>query len=567
MNFRRLLLCAVGLSSLAMVRVAGAQSREAEFSLNRFEPSERGSDWFAAESLDFRGTPRFALGAMVDYARNPLVLYDTNGEKLRPLISDQLFLHAGGSLVLSNRVRLALNMPVGLVLRGDGGALDTTVVVADEGPALGDLRAAVDVRLAGQYRDPLTVAAGVRAWLPTGSEAAYAGDGSIRIGPRVMLAGEVDAFAYAAQLGYTYRANDDAFAGAARGQELNFSVAAGVRALGGDLLLGPELLGSTVVSESDALFGRRTTALELIFAGHGMLSRSLRMGIGAGPGLTRGVGTPEIRGLLSLEWMSELKQPKPTDRDGDGVFGDKDACPGMYGEPSDDPATNGCWPPMGPREVSAAAKDACAEQRGLLPDDPELQKCPDADGDRITDASDACPSEPGPPSEEPKTNGCPAGDGDGDGVLDSEDACPNSAGPNNADPKKRGCPVARVESGQIRIREQVQFAYNSARILAESDAVLSAVQKILKDNPKIRRLRVQGHTDNRGAARFNKRLSQRRAEAAADWLARHGVPRARLAAEGFGEERPLETNDTAEGRAVNRRVEFHIEDAPGADGD
>src|SRR5688572_13859780 len=142
MNFRRLLLCAVGLSSLALVRVAEAQSREAEFSLNRFEPSERGSDWFAAESLDFRGAQRFALGAMVDYARNPLVLYDTNGEKLSPLISDQLFLHAGGSLVLANRVRLALNMPIGLVLRGDGGALDTSVVVADEGPALGDLRAA-----------------------------------------------------------------------------------------------------------------------------------------------------------------------------------------------------------------------------------------------------------------------------------------------------------------------------------------------------------------------------------------------------------------------------------------
>jgi outer membrane protein OmpA-like peptidoglycan-associated protein len=152
-------------------------------------------------------------------------------------------------------------------------------------------------------------------------------------------------------------------------------------------------------------------------------------------------------------------------------------------------------------------------------------------------------------------------------VLDADDACPNAAGPNNDDPKKRGCPVARVESGQIRIREQVQFAYNSARILAESNEVLSAVQKILKANPKIRHVRVQGHTDNRGNDAFNKRLSQQRAAAAADWLVRHGVPRARLTAEGFGEERPLETNETAQGRAVNRRVEFHIEDAPGESGD
>lgn len=562
MIFRRLLLCAVGLSSLASVRVAEAQAREPEFALNRYEPSVRGSDWFAAESLDFRERQRFAFGAVLDYARKPLVLYDANGEEVTPLVNDQLFVHLGGSLVLVERLRFALDLPVGVLLRGDGGALDSSVVVAEEGPGLGDLRAGVDVRLLGQYHGPARLAAGVRAFLPTGSQSAYAGDGSIRVGPRVMLAGDVEAFAYAAQLGYTYRANDDAFAGAARGHEASFSVAAGVRALEGDLLIGPELFGSTVLSDSDALFGRRTTAVELLFAGHGMVSRTLRLGVGAGPGLTRGVGTPEIRGLLSLEWMSEIKKPKPTDRDGDGVFDPEDACPGMYGE-----AADGCWPPMGPAAAAPEANDACAEQRGILPDDPELQACPDADKDRITDASDACPSEPGTPSENPKTNGCPAEDGDGDGVLDADDACPNAAGPNSDDRKKRGCPVARVESGQIRIREQVQFAYNSARILPASDGVLSAVHKILKDNPKIRHVRVQGHTDNRGNDAINKRLSQKRAEAAVDWLTRQRIPRARLTAEGFGEERPLETNETAEGRAVNRRVEFHIEDEPRGSGD
>lgn len=561
MIFRRLLLCAVGLSSLAGVRVAEAQPREPEFDMNRYEPSERGSDWFTAESLDFRGRQRLALGAVLDYARSPLVLYDGNGEEVTPLISDQLFAHVGGSLVLAERVRFALNMPVGLLLRGEGGVLDASVVAADEGPSLGDLRAGVDVRLFGKYREPATLALGVRALLPTGSESAYAGDGSVRVGPRLMFAGEVDAFAYAAQVRYTYRPNDDAFAGAARGDEVGFAAAAGVRVLDGDLLIGPELFGTTVVSDSDALFGRRTTALELLFAGHGMLTSSWRLGVGAGPGLTRGVGTPEIRGLVSLEWMSELEKPKPTDRDGDGVFDHQDACPGMYGE-----APDGCWPPTGPA-AAAPAKDVCAEHRGILPDDPELESCPDADSDRITDASDACPSEPGSPSEDPKTNGCPDADGDGDGVLDTDDACPNAAGPNNADPKKRGCPVARVESGQIRIREQVQFAYNSARILRESDGVLAAVQKILKENPKIRRVRVQGHTDNRGNDAFNKRLSQKRAASAVEWLVQHGIPRARLTAEGFGEERPLETNETAEGRAVNRRVEFHIEDAAGDDGE
>jgi outer membrane protein OmpA-like peptidoglycan-associated protein len=161
-------------------------------------------------------------------------------------------------------------------------------------------------------------------------------------------------------------------------------------------------------------------------------------------------------------------------------------------------------------------------------------------------------------TDDPKTNGCPASDGDGDGILDQEDACPDSAGPANDDAKKHGCPVARVERGQIRIREQLQFAYNSARILEESDAVLQAVLKILKENPSIKKVSVQGHSDDKGAARYNKRLSARRAQAAVDWLVAHGIERGRLSSEGFGEERPLGPNDTEEGRMYNRRVEFHI---------
>ncbi|HMJ16512.1 MAG TPA: OmpA family protein, partial [Polyangiaceae bacterium] len=90
----------------------------------------------------------------------------------------------------------------------------------------------------------------------------------------------------------------------------------------------------------------------------------------------------------------------------------------------------------------------------------------------------------------------------------------------------------------------------------------------LKDNASIRHVRVQGHTDTKGTQAFNKRLSHKRAQAAVAWLLAHGIARDRLSAEGFGEERPIETNDTEGGRTANRRVEFHIESAGGtADGD
>ncbi|HMJ16480.1 MAG TPA: hypothetical protein VK524_33935, partial [Polyangiaceae bacterium] len=477
MTFRRLLLCAVSLSGVLLGRSAPAQTQEPQFALNRFEPSERGSDWFAAESLDLRGDKRPAFGVILDYARNPLVLYDRSGEAVTSLVSDQLFLHVGGSLVLYDRLRFGLNVPVGVLLRGEGGALDSSVVTTEEGPGLGDLRASADLRLFGAYRKPATLALGVRALVPTGSQEAYAGDGSVRVGPRLMLAGEIDAFAYAAQVGYMHRSNDTAFAGAPRGGELNFVAAAGFRIMDGDLLLGPELFGSTGVSDSDAVFGRSSTALELILGGHGKLSRTVQMGIGIGPGLTRGLGVPEVRGLVSLQWTSAVKVPKPGDRDRDGVLDPHDACPGQFGTPTSDPETNGCWSEFG---AEVPGSNDCGKQRGVMSEDPSLRDCPDADGDRITDVRDACPEEPGPASDDPKGNGCPASDGDGDGILDGEDACPNAAGTQSEDPKKRGCPVAHVESGQIRIREQLQFAYNSARILDASDTVLEAVLKILK---------------------------------------------------------------------------------------
>ena len=69
---------------------------------------------------------------------------------------------------------------------------------------------------------------------------------------------------------------------------------------------------------------------------------------------------------------------------------------------------------------------------------------------------------------------------------------------------------------------------------------------------------MQGHTDDRGTRGYNKRLSRKRAAAVVDWLVEHGIEADRLEASGFGPDKPIDTNDTAEGRQNNRRVEFHI---------
>ena len=142
------------------------------------------------------------------------------------------------------------------------------------------------------------------------------------------------------------------------------------------------------------------------------------------------------------------------------------------------------------------------------------------------------------------------------------DACPDAPGPADPDPKKNGCPLARIEEGQIKILQQVKFKFNSAEIeKKDSQAVLDAVTQILKDHPEITHLRVEGHTDNKGNPVYNKTLSEARAASVMRWLTGPGkVDKKRLTAKGWGLEHPIDTNETDEGRANNRRVEFHIED-------
>jgi outer membrane protein OmpA-like peptidoglycan-associated protein len=111
----------------------------------------------------------------------------------------------------------------------------------------------------------------------------------------------------------------------------------------------------------------------------------------------------------------------------------------------------------------------------------------------------------------------------------------------------------------------VKFKFNSAEIeKKDSDAVLNAVMQILKDHSEITRLRIEGHTDNKGNPVYNKGLSERRAQSVMRWLTSNGIDKKRLEAKGFGLERPVDSNDTEEGRANNRRVEFHIDATPPA---
>jgi len=205
--------------------------------------------------------------------------------------------------------------------------------------------------------------------------------------------------------------------------------------------------------------------------------------------------------------------------------------------------------------------------KGVADEDPKKNGCPppepvDTDGDGIFDPEDACVDVKGVPNEDPKKNGCPPPkDTDGDGIFDPDDACPAEKGPPDDDRTKNGCPKSvRVVDNEIVILEQVQFDTGKATIKPASNDLLDQVAAVLTQHPEMLKVEVQGHTDNRGSAALNKKLSQARADAVKKAMVQRGVSADRLVTKGYGPDKPIDENGTDEGRQRNRRVQFVILD-------
>ncbi|MDX1683787.1 MAG: thrombospondin type 3 repeat-containing protein [Saprospiraceae bacterium] len=233
------------------------------------------------------------------------------------------------------------------------------------------------------------------------------------------------------------------------------------------------------------------------------------------------------------------------DSDGDGVADKDDDCPNVRGSKDN----MGCPKVMdSDNDGIADNQDDCPDQAGTI----ENNGCPegtDSDGDGVIDARDDCPNTVGLIA----FNGCP--DTDGDGIEDSKDSCPRSAGP--AD--NGGCPeISKEDKRTLEIAMRaVQFSTGRSTLKTESFRILNQVAEIMRKYPDYN-LMISGHTDNSGSATVNQRLSEKRAQTCYEYLISRGIASKRMGYTGYGETRPVADNATAEGRYLNRRVEFDL---------
>jgi outer membrane protein OmpA-like peptidoglycan-associated protein len=502
------------LAGLAAAAVLAALPARAE------DPTRRGFDpdparlalsldgGFAVETAGAAPARTYGLAAILDLSAGLLSL-ELGGERAR-LLEHRLSLHLLGAYSLG-RVELGVEVPLALWQDSDFSLLTRQGVT---GPlvapiaktALGDVRLGAKVPILRQESFPLGLAAMLDLRLPTGNGDAFYSDG-LALVPSAIATRTFGRVRLDAQAGYQIRRT---------GQYAQLVVHDGwTWGAGANVDLPPvwrlqrwraiaEVMGGW--PRGYDLTGERYRAPLSARGGVRWFAwRDLSVEAGGGAGLGKpGYGREAWRVFAGVRWVPQ------------------------------------------PRPATAAAP---------VPEDDDWDK------DGVPNAKDECPREPGPA----ETDGCP--DRDGDGIPDKDDKCPDQPGPvqNDGCPLGENEPLVEIETERLSLKDAIHFDTAKDTIKSESFKILGQIAEILKQHPELKRVRVEGHTDNVGSAAYNKDLSQRRARSVVRYLVeKGGVARDRLEAAGYGFDRPVATNSTVVGRARNRRVEFAIlgESAP-----
>ena len=174
----------------------------------------------------------------------------------------------------------------------------------------------------------------------------------------------------------------------------------------------------------------------------------------------------------------------------------------------------------------------------------------DADMDGVLDDKDICI--PTPEYARGMVNEQGAADEDNDGVFECHDRCRHT--PMGAPVDEHGCQIDHTV-----VINNINFAFDKAELDANARATLDAALSHVENNVKVIGLVLNGYTDSTGPADYNQALSVRRAQSVANYLVNHGVSSSIMQVVGHGEDQPIASNATKEGRAENRRVEVDVD--------
>jgi len=260
------------------------------------------------------------------------------------------------------------------------------------------------------------------------------------------------------------------------------------------------------------------------------------------------------------------------DNDQDGVLDNKDKCANTpKGFKVDD---SGC-PTVEFKDKDGDgledSKDKCPTLKEDMDGFEDMDGCPDLDNDQdgFLDTVDECPNLAEDVDSFKDKDGCPDSDNDEDGIPDKDDKCPGTDQTlrDNIESKENrndykdddGCPDKKpeeIKKGGKMILKGIKFVSGSADLLEESYPNLDLAFESLDAYPKVV-VEIRGYTDNTGSKEINTKISQKRAESVMRYLVNRGVDPKRMTARGYGPNNPVASNNSEEGRAANRRIEFY----------
>jgi OOP family OmpA-OmpF porin len=502
-------------------------ARAEDIDTQRFTPHATSGGFLQTEGTQTRyPVDPFSLGVWLGFAHNPLIAVDQNGHVVEKIVGAQLGLDLTASYAFANWFELGIHAPLAYV---DGDNLGAA--------ALGDMRALPKFTFLRDDRDGIGLGLLTELRLPTHTNAFTGGARNIAGAPRLLLDHRfgLSGFRLGLELGVLLREATH-YRNVTAASEMQAGLGLGYRFDGNrsPVEIMFDLRSAIGLAKTDpeevSLEGLGGVAIDL--------SPDWKLHAAAGLGLLEGFGVPTVRVLCGLRW-----EPSPKDPDHDGLATSKQLLEKQHEQL--DQATTAEHP-----DATTPAEDADAV------DDAERAQA-------IREGYDACPNLPEDYDGIEDDDGCPEGDADGDGVLDYLDRCPHEDETINGFEDDDGCPDEGpaqiiVEGQHITILETIRFRPNSSEIDPGSYPIVNQIALALRKHRELEHVEVGGHTDDTGPHDFNMRLSRARARSVRQYLLGRGLKPERLAARGYGPDRPVADNNTDEGRAKNRRVEFVI---------